>query len=119
MRKPLLAAVALAAAVFAQGSPVEFVGAAPADDPGNNQSERAVEVHTASAADEHRIHPGVREQVDAGATGSIPVYVTVTDPTDAAALLDDPKIAFEDGAGIVVGRVDATLLPKLAGAPGV
>jgi subtilase family protein len=57
----------------------------------------------------------LQAKVEAGATASVPVFVTAKgDVSQVKALLDDDKTAQIAGTAIVVGRIPAQTLPKLA-----
>ena len=67
-----------------------------------------------------KIHPTLLKQLDSGSTKEIHVFVTVLgDPAAVEALLSDTHVASARDAALVVGKVHAQTLPKLAGARGV
>jgi hypothetical protein len=84
------------------------------------QGQPPEDVHSASDAARAKLHPRLQQQVDSGSIAEIPVFATVAgDPAPAASYLEGARIAFSDGAGLVVGRIGVQVLPKLAGASGV
>ena len=67
-----------------------------------------------------KIHPTLRKQLDAGSTKEIRVFVTVSgDPSAVEALLADAHVAKSGDVALVVGKIHAQALTKLAGARGV
>lgn len=94
------------------------VGAAIAQPPENRG--KPEKVTTASDAGKQKLHPRLREQVEAGSTDRITVFATVVgDPAAATRYLGDPKVASGGQASLVLGTIVVQQLPKLASVQGV
>lgn len=112
----LVAAIVGAAAL---ALPMTVTGTAQAAPP-DGAGEASPTVTSRSDDARSRIHPKLRRLLDRGEIRQIPVFVTVSGtPAGARALLEEPRVAFSAGAGLVVGTVGVQALPKLAGARGV
>jgi hypothetical protein len=110
----------VAATAVVQNGPPDAAQAAPAAPPGQSDEDRPEKVRSKSDAVRAKIHPKLREQLDAGDTEVIYVYATVgDDPSEASGYLSDVSLAHEDGAGLLVGKIAVQELPKLAGAKDV
>lgn len=118
--KTLTLAVALALAALISlvlsSTPLTAQAAPPAR-PAPDGPDRVV-----SKSDDARtkLHPRLRDRLEAGESGQVRVFVTVEGSADPAVrYLDDARVASSGGAGMVVGRIRVQELPKLAGAKGV
>jgi Subtilase family len=105
----LLALVALAVTVSVTGASADGHGGKPD------------RVRSKDDAVKAKLSPDLQQKVDDEATG--PVAVVVSLPSSAVAqatqIMDDTHVASHTGAALVVGRVNATKLSKLAAVVGV
>lgn len=77
-------------------------------------------VSTASDSAKSKLHPRLREQLEAGSTDLVAVYLTTAgDPAAALAIMDSGFVADGGEIAMLVGHVKAQLLAKLAGVTGV
>jgi hypothetical protein len=105
----LLAAVAVIALVVATGSP-----AAP------RHRGAPQEVTTNSDSGKAKLDDALRQKVDAGQTGDVPVFVTATgDLSKVSALLERDRTAQARGKALVLGMISTQAVPKLASLKGV
>ena len=89
------------------------VGAAMAQPPEDRG--KPDDVRTASDRGKGKLHPRLRDQVEAGSMDRLRVYATVLgDPAAAAQYLDDSHVGAAGEAALIVGTIPAHLLPKLA-----
>ena len=81
---------------------------------------RPAKVISNTEAAKSKLDARLREKVASGSTEKVPVFLTFRGSAgQAAALLEDAKIAADDGFGFIVGRIAATRLIKLASAKNV
>lgn len=81
---------------------------------------RPAKVESKSDNARSKIHPRLREQIEAGSTATIYVFATIQgDPSAAEALLNNARVASSDEAALVLGTINVQALTKLAGARGV
>jgi len=94
------------------------VGAVVARPP--TAGEKPDRITTASDAAKYRLHPRLLAAVESGSTASLWVFLTTAgDPSAALDVMDSGYIADGGDAAIVVGRIRAYHLVKLASVPGV
>lgn len=81
---------------------------------------KPAKVESNSDAARSRIHPRLREQIEAGSTAMIYVFATIQgDPAAAEAYLGEARVASSDDVALVLGTINVQALTKLAGAQGV
>jgi hypothetical protein len=110
--------VALAAATLAglQANP----SGAQAPPPAAAAQAGPDQVSSASDAARAKLHPRLRDRLEAGENGLIRVYATVgADPSEAAGYLQGARVADGGSAAMVFGRIRVQELAKLAGAKDV
>jgi hypothetical protein len=84
---------------------------------GNGKPER---ITTASDNAKNKLHPRLRDIAEAAAPETISVYLTTTgDPAAALAVMENGFVADGGDVAIIVGKVRALQLVKLAGVAGV
>src|SRR3954471_12612459 len=78
-------------------------------------------VITKSDAAKAKLAPSLEQKLESGSTASVPVFVTMKSANVGAVrgLLVGEHVAQSDGFALVVGRIGAQQLAKLAGATGV
>lgn len=119
-RRRTLALVVLAIAALCGASAVQVITSAAHGAPPPGKGKAPDHVRSKSDAARTKLDGKLRKLLDSGSTKKVHVFATVAgDPDAATAYLDDARVAHSAGAGLVLGRIGAQALPKLAGAKGV
>ena len=89
-----------------------FTGTVFADDP---QAEEPGSVDTASDASTEKLHPELQSTFESGTGKTVTVFVTATgNGAEAASYLEDAHVARAGSGALIVGRIPARQLAKLA-----